>query len=384
KEYEAKDAAARYGYLVSQETAEIISQAEAEIQNHGVSADRDPAGIDSAGGVSAGSTSAGSDPAGVPSDVCKDQLSSGIFTSSSYDDDFSATLTNLAPAVEVNPVPTKRVNTIHPQSQILGDLASPVLTRSRAQKSKFGESAFIGYIQDQQRTTHTDQLHCLSACFLSQLEPTSIAKALEDPDWVDAMQEEMQPLALGLEKEAKNTDIEIALENKVKELDNIVCKMGQSAQTVHMLTKPQETNVISIADSEETLMLEEESRSKMLLKQSDPMVLENKRELSDEQALHPITHQSASSPVKIETPRELPKKQFLIENDRLLDQIISQDIVNIVVNSSVDVNTSVKVNSSVVMNDSVNNVEMCNKCLELEAELIKQHNMVEKMSIINF
>nr|GEW95860.1 hypothetical protein [Tanacetum cinerariifolium] len=33
-----------------------------------------------------------------------------------------------------------------------------------------------------------------------------------------------------------------------------------------------ETNVISIADSEETLMLEEESRSKMLLKQSDPMV----------------------------------------------------------------------------------------------------------------
>ncbi|GKG29848.1 hypothetical protein Tco_0419746, partial [Tanacetum coccineum] len=39
QEYEAKDVAARYGYL-------------------------DPAGIDSAGGVSAGSTSAGSDPAG--------------------------------------------------------------------------------------------------------------------------------------------------------------------------------------------------------------------------------------------------------------------------------------------------------------------------------
>nr|GEU42251.1 retrovirus-related Pol polyprotein from transposon TNT 1-94 [Tanacetum cinerariifolium] len=38
----------------------------------------------------------------------------------------------------------------------------------------------------------------------------------------------------------------------------------------------EETNVISITDSKETLMLEEESRSKMLLKQSDPMVLENK------------------------------------------------------------------------------------------------------------
>ncbi|GJW01376.1 putative nucleotidyltransferase, ribonuclease H [Tanacetum coccineum] len=41
------------------------------------------------------------------------------------------------------------------------------------------------------------------------------------------------------EKEAKNIDTEIALEKKVKELDNIVCKMGQSAQTGHMLTKPQ-------------------------------------------------------------------------------------------------------------------------------------------------
>ncbi|GJX86572.1 hypothetical protein Tco_0337346, partial [Tanacetum coccineum] len=137
-----------------------------------------------------------------------------------------------------------------------------------------------------------------------------------------------------------------------------------------------ETNVISIADSEKTLMLEKESRSKMLLKQSDPMVLEKKvstkpidynelnqlsedfgkrfipqRELSDEQALHPIIDQSAYSPFKIEAPRELPK------------------------------NTFVNVNSFVAMNDSVNYVEMYNKCLDLEAELIKQHNMVEKDKI---
>ncbi|GKA34668.1 integrase, catalytic region, zinc finger, CCHC-type containing protein [Tanacetum coccineum] len=115
------------------------------------------------------------------------------------------------------------------------------------------------------------------------------------------------------EKEAKNIDKEIALEKKVKELDNIVYKMGQSTQTVHMLMKPQvfydknlkqalgfqnsfylkkaqqirpmlyddtviakETNVISIVDSEETLILEEESRFKMHLKQSDPIVLEKK------------------------------------------------------------------------------------------------------------
>nr|GEW59958.1 hypothetical protein [Tanacetum cinerariifolium] len=237
------------------------------------------------------------------------------------------------------------------------------------------------------------------------------------------------------EKEARNIDTEIALEKKVKELDNIVCKIDFGKHFV-----PQ-------------------------------------RELSDEQASHPITDQSASSLVKIEAPWELSKvslvntslkklkyhlgqfdnvvkkwitpnalteeewgfehtkadfqneiipflktlkdifnvfykdllneltkvqtalnqmeaavqqyhvdkqcfeiqkKHFMIEKDRLMDQIISQDIMNIIVNSSVDVNNSMKVNSSVVMNDSVNYVEMCNKFLELKTELIKQHNMVEK------
>ncbi|GKE65018.1 hypothetical protein Tco_1519179 [Tanacetum coccineum] len=104
------------------------------------------------------------------------------------------------------------------------------------------------------------------------------------------------------------------------------------------------------------------------------------QKLSDEQAFwlqtsHPNTNQSTSSPVKIEAPWELPKmeaavqqyhvdkqcfeiqkKQFLIENDRLLDQIISQDIVNIVVNSSLDKNTSVNVKSFVTMNNSINYV----------------------------
>ncbi|GJW55699.1 hypothetical protein Tco_0099784 [Tanacetum coccineum] len=69
---------------------------------------------------------------------------------------------------------------------------------------------------------------------------------------------------------------------------------------------------------------------------------------------------------------EIANNQVLNKNDRLLEQIISQDIVNIVVTSSENMNASVNVK------DSMNYVEMCNKCLELKAELIKQHNMVEK------
>nr|GEX77484.1 integrase, catalytic region, zinc finger, CCHC-type, peptidase aspartic, catalytic [Tanacetum cinerariifolium] len=97
-------------------------------------------------------------------------------------------------------------------------------------------------------------------------------------------------------KESRNINRELALEKQVKELNNIVFKRNQSAQTVHMLTKPlffydhstrqslsfqnpcylkkvqqlepklydgsviQKTNAIVIRDSEETLMLEDESQ----------------------------------------------------------------------------------------------------------------------------
>ncbi|GJT72970.1 hypothetical protein Tco_1032256 [Tanacetum coccineum] len=116
----------------------------------------------------------------------------GIFSSSSYDDEFGGTVTNLALSIVVDSVPTKRVNTIHPQTQILGDLTSPVQTRGTLKKSKFSASAFVSYVHDQQRNNHTDYLHCLFACFLSQLEPSSVAQALNDPAWVKAVQEEMQ------------------------------------------------------------------------------------------------------------------------------------------------------------------------------------------------
>ncbi|GJW61940.1 hypothetical protein Tco_0111275 [Tanacetum coccineum] len=71
---------------------------------------------------------------------------------------------------------------------------------------------------------------------------------------------------------------------------------------------------------------------------------------------------------------EIQKKQFLIKNDRLLDQIISQDIVNIGVNSSLDINTSMNVNSSIAMNDSVNYVKMCNK-----SKLQEKDTTIEKL-----
>ncbi|GKF02120.1 hypothetical protein Tco_0029043, partial [Tanacetum coccineum] len=113
------------------------------------------------------------------------------------------------------------------------------------------------------------------------------------------------------EKEDKYMENEIDLEKKIKEVDDILFKVGQSAQTVHILTKPQAfyDNILKqalgyqnpfhlkkaqpikptlydgivmsdkhvampVIDDEETLILEEKSRSKMSEKAKDPKTID--------------------------------------------------------------------------------------------------------------
>ncbi|GJX31246.1 ribonuclease H-like domain-containing protein [Tanacetum coccineum] len=101
-----------------------------------------------------------------------------------------ADFTNLESTVNVSPIPTSRIHSIHPTTQILGDPKLAVQTRSKVHKSS-GAHAFVSYIQKQRRNNHKDFQHCLFACFLSQIEPKKISEALEDESWVDAMQEEL-------------------------------------------------------------------------------------------------------------------------------------------------------------------------------------------------
>ncbi|GJY53488.1 putative ribonuclease H-like domain-containing protein [Tanacetum coccineum] len=217
QEHEAKDAAEKLGFEFTKDIEELLRQTTIEARRN-----MDPAGsvplpagsVPLPAGNVIPAVSASLPPCQslgsnehstrylAPSDLGNSHSSSsidihhppstGIFSSSSYDDDFGADANNLAPTVDVNPIATTRINTVHPQSLILGDPTSSVQTRSKVKKTKFGESAFVSYIHDQQRNNHTDYLHCLFACFLSQVEPSSVAQALEDPGWVDVMQEEMQ------------------------------------------------------------------------------------------------------------------------------------------------------------------------------------------------
>ncbi|GJV85354.1 putative ribonuclease H-like domain-containing protein [Tanacetum coccineum] len=104
----------------------------------------------------------------------------GIFTNVSCDDeDTEGDFTNLESTVNVSPIPTSRIHSIHPTTQILGDPKLAVQTRSKVNKSSEAY-AFISYIQKQRRNNHKDFQHCLFACFLSQIEPKKISQALED------------------------------------------------------------------------------------------------------------------------------------------------------------------------------------------------------------
>ncbi|GJS99642.1 hypothetical protein Tco_0820812 [Tanacetum coccineum] len=151
------------------------------------------------------------------------------------------------------------------------------------------------------------------------------------------------------ERESKSIDKEIVLENKNKELENIVSlgyqnpfylKRAQRIKPIlydgNVLSKTHD--VLSVVDEEETLILAEESRLKMVEKQNDPIMKKEKinitpinyselnklaedfgkrfvpqQELSAEQKFwlqssdkNSEEPSTSNTPVKIEVPSELP------------------------------------------------------------------------------
>ncbi|GJX81030.1 putative ribonuclease H-like domain-containing protein [Tanacetum coccineum] len=66
---------------------------------------------------------------------------------------------------------------------------SPSTVQTRRMSKPTSEQGFLSDVYEQK--THDTLNTCLYACFLSQIEPTSIAKALSDSSWVEAMQEEL-------------------------------------------------------------------------------------------------------------------------------------------------------------------------------------------------
>nr|GEU58385.1 retrovirus-related Pol polyprotein from transposon TNT 1-94 [Tanacetum cinerariifolium] len=111
-------------------------------------------------------------------------------------------------------------------------------------------------------------------------------------------------------EESRNIDKELALEKQVKELNNIVFKRNQSAQNLEPKLYDgsviQKTDAIVIRDSKETLMLEDESRSKMLQKQKDPMMSKKKVNTKPNYGNSAESNLSTSTTI-VEVPKELSK-----------------------------------------------------------------------------
>nr|GEU48253.1 hypothetical protein [Tanacetum cinerariifolium] len=103
-------------------------------------------------------------------------------------------------------------------------------------------------------------------------------------------------------KEGNNVDKVFDSCAQSVEIDNLKQTLSEHLKEKESL-KQTKTNAIVICDSKETLMLVEESRSKMLLKQKDPMMSAKKVNTK------PVDYATLNqlSPTQVEVPKELPK-----------------------------------------------------------------------------
>ncbi|GJY20757.1 hypothetical protein Tco_0393323 [Tanacetum coccineum] len=69
------------------------------------------------------------------------------------------------------------------------DLGKVMMSVTRGMTKSTSKQGFLSAIYEGK--THEDLHTCIFTCFLSQEEPKRISKALSDPAWVEAMQEEL-------------------------------------------------------------------------------------------------------------------------------------------------------------------------------------------------
>ncbi|GJT94118.1 putative ribonuclease H-like domain-containing protein [Tanacetum coccineum] len=105
----------------------------------------------------------------------------------SDEDEPEVDLGNITNSYTVPNTPNTRIHKDYPIENVIGDVKSTVQTRRMTKPTS--EQGFLSAVYEQK--THDTLNTCLYACFLSQIEPTSIAKALSDSSWVEAMQKEL-------------------------------------------------------------------------------------------------------------------------------------------------------------------------------------------------
>ncbi|GKE59602.1 hypothetical protein Tco_1498787, partial [Tanacetum coccineum] len=103
------------------------------------------------------------------------------------EDEPKVDLGNILNSYSVPTTPNTRIHKDHPIKNVIVDVKSSVQMRRMTKPTS--EQGFLSVVYEQK--THDTLNTCLYACFLLQIEPISIAKALSDSFWVEAMQEEL-------------------------------------------------------------------------------------------------------------------------------------------------------------------------------------------------
>nr|GEU49797.1 retrotransposon protein, putative, Ty3-gypsy subclass [Tanacetum cinerariifolium] len=144
----------------------------------------------------------------------------GFTTNSDESNGVEADVSNMETTITASPTPTLRIHKDHPKSQINGPVDTLIQTRHKSKE--VGEQSFIATIH--QKTNLTLLQFCLFSCFLSQVEPKKISNALQDPCWVEAMQEELLQFKIqnvwtlvDCPKGVRTTGIKWVLKNKKDE-----------------------------------------------------------------------------------------------------------------------------------------------------------------------
>ncbi|GJQ96799.1 hypothetical protein Tco_0007938 [Tanacetum coccineum] len=150
QENEANDAAEALGKEFAQDTEDLLLQARdarATSTNTINIASTPVSTVSPSGGLSYPDlTYTNQDDSQIPAlEDIYDNPNDGIFTNASYDDEGAVTdFTNLETIMNVSPIPTSRIHSIHHSTQILRDPKSAVQTRSQVNKSS-GAHVFGSY-----------------------------------------------------------------------------------------------------------------------------------------------------------------------------------------------------------------------------------------------
>ncbi|GKC74102.1 retrovirus-related pol polyprotein from transposon TNT 1-94, partial [Tanacetum coccineum] len=133
------------------------------------------------------------------------------------------------------------------------------------------------------------------------------------------------------------------------------------------------TSAIMIPDFEETLMLAEESCSKMLLKQQDPMVLEKKNSMNS-------SYPSPSCrPTKVEFPKEIPKVSMVNTSLKKLKHHLAGFDMVIKERTTATTITDGSWGDISVSNQSAPNFDQYFKLNELKAQSQEKDTVIKKL-----